>query len=367
MGGAERVALDLATAQREIGHEVSVVALDPENGGPLQADFEARGISTHIVAQRTGFDGTLFPRLAARYLAWRVTVVHTHNPKSLIYGAPAGRLVGAVVVHTKHGEGRDTGRAFALRRTAARFCQRMVAVSEQTAVFARERREIDPKRLVVIENGIDIERFSFRAADRQAMRRELGFSDDTRVIATVGRLEPIKNQELLLRAAAPLLGPRCKLMLVGEGPERDALVQRGRELAISDHVMFAGLRRDIPRVLSAIDLFVLSSHSEGMPLVVLEAMSAGLPVLTTAVGGLPRLIDDGQTGLLVPAGDEEAMRSRMALVLNDLSKPDFGRQLGDRARALVCHKHSLAQMARAYDELYEQIGRRPIWRRMLGA
>ena len=148
-------------------------------------------------------------------------IVHTHNPQALIYGALAGRLAGARVVHTKHGINPDRARRVWLRRAAARLVDAYVVVTPSLARIAIH--ECDPNRVHVIANGIDTSSFTPRPGDRTDSRRELGLPEDAWVVGTVGRLAPEKDQALLVKAMAPLLGERRRLVIVGEGPERDAL------------------------------------------------------------------------------------------------------------------------------------------------
>ena len=348
-GGQERVALDLAVGQRAAGHRVLAVSLAPPPDGPLAAEFAAAGIPTVTVPKHEGFDALLPRRLAKVLRREQVLLVHTHNPQPLIYGAPAARLAHARAIHTKHGANPDGGRRLWLRRAAGWLCDAVVAVSETTAEVARQNKEVARDRLHVVANGIDLSRFGPDAAARAAVRAELGIPNDAWLMGTVGRLAPEKDQALLLRAAAPLVSERCWLVIVGDGSEAAALREQAAPMKF---VRFAGVRKDVPRILAALDVFVLSSRTEGLPLVIPEAMATGLPVVSTAVGGIPGVVEDGVTGLLVPAGDEAALRAALARLAGERT---LGENLGSRGRERALARFSAQRMVNEYMALYEQI------------
>lgn len=352
MGGAERVALDLATAQKQLGLDVRVVSLDGGPEGPLGAMFRAAGIPVHVLPKRAGLDATLPPRAARLFATERVKVVHTHNPQPLIYTAAAARAVGAVVVHTKHGEGHMGSRGEkALRRLAAPLAHVFVAVSRETAAQARAQRDCPRSRLTVVTNGIAIDGFAPSATLRREVRAELGIPRAAWVVGTVGRVDRNKNQIALVRAVAPLLGDGFHLVLIGDGPEMDALQGAVDGLARRDVVHVLGRRTDASRLYQALDVFALPSLSEGLPLVIPEAMACALPVVSTAVGGIPAVVLDGVTGILVPPGDEAAMRQALQLLSVDRERAEAMGQAGwARARS----EYSVERMNREYLALYER-------------
>jgi glycosyltransferase involved in cell wall biosynthesis len=353
LGGQERVALDLAASQVRAGYRVTAVSLAPPPDGPLAAEFRAAGVAVDRVARpRPGVDPLLVLRLARWLRGHGVDLVHTHNRMPLIYGAPAARLAGAAVVHTKHGNNPKGGTRLIAGNLAGRFVDAFVAVSPETAAFARRRKEVDVRRLMVITNGVELARFRPDAAARARVRAELGIAAGAWVVGTVGRIAVEKNQALLVRAAAPLLGPQARLIVVGAGPLLPSLSELAAALAITPHVHLLGVRADVPDVLNALDAFVLSSDTEGLPLAIPEAMAVGLPVISTSVGGIPTVIDEGQTGWLVPPGDEARLRERLARLRDD---PDLARACGGRARAAALARFSADRMRREYIELYERV------------
>jgi glycosyltransferase involved in cell wall biosynthesis len=182
----------------------------------------------------------------------------------------------------------------------------------------------------------------------------LGIPADAPVIGTVCNLRPQKALDVMLSAVASLRPklPDCRLLIVGDGVEREGLEALAEQLGLADAVTFLGQRDDIPDVLAAFDLFALSSDFEGMPLAVIEAMGAGLPVAATRVGGIPDLIDDGVQGLLVPARDAGALASAMGELL---SAPDLSRRLGEAGRARRQEEFDIDVVVSRVERLYEEL------------
>jgi glycosyltransferase involved in cell wall biosynthesis len=190
---------------------------------------------------------------------------------------------------------------------------------------------------------------------RRRIRDEIGIPDEAWVVGTVGRLAPEKDQALLIEAMAPLLSAGRRLVIVGEGAERDALRARIARTPGGRYVHMLGEREDVEDILAAFDAFALTSRTEGLPLVLLEAMAAGLPVLSTAVGGIPDLVNDGLTGLLSRAGDRTSLTRQLECLSTDES---LSRQIGEAGRHQVVQRHSVDRMASEYGVLYESILRR---------
>lgn len=344
LGGQERVALDLATAQLKMGHRVHAISLAPPPDGVLAKDFAARGVTLHTVPKGDGIDLTLITRLRAVFRREAIDVVHTHNPQPLFYGATAGRLAGAVVVHTKHGVNPDGGRRLWLRRLGGHLVHAYVAVSDATAKTAREKAECPPGHLHTIANGIELDAFKPDPEARRAIRDELGIPQDAFVFGTVGRVSKEKDHAHFIRSAAPLLGPGVRLVIVGDGDAMPAVREEAEKVA--PFVVLAGVRRDIPRVLPSFDVFVLSSRSEGLPLALVEAMAAGLPIVSTDVGGTREVLADA--GLIVAPRDEEALRGAMRTLLES---EDERRKFQARAPVRARH-YDARRMSDEYLAIY---------------
>jgi glycosyltransferase involved in cell wall biosynthesis len=350
LGGQERVARDLAAGQVRRGHKVAAISLAPPPDGPIGPAMRDAGATVLTVPKREGTDPTLPPRLAWHLRRLDADVVHTHNPLPLIYAAPVARALGAAAIHTKHGINPGSRGQVFLRRLAGRTVDYFVAVSDVTAQQAREQKDVDPDKIVVVPNGIELDRYFPDDARRAAARAEIGIPADAWVIGTVGRMDEVKNHTMLVRAIAPLLD-RVHLVFIGDGPERPKVEAAIAALpeAHRARVHLLGRRLDADRLMPAFDVFTLSSVSEGLPLVLPEAMATALPVVSTAVGGVPAVVEAGVTGLL-SAVDESALRARHAELLAD---PARARAMGARAREVSLARYSAERMLDDYLALYQ--------------
>jgi glycosyltransferase involved in cell wall biosynthesis len=350
MGGQERFILNHSRELTARGHEVTVISMS--EGGDLRRDFGPIP-TTDVLFVPGGSKLIFYARLARALRELRPDVVHTHNSLPLIYAAPAARMAGVRrVVHTKHGANPNyTIGPLLLARLAARTLTAFVAVSEGTAETARAREHPSERILSVIPNGVPLEQFGADPSARGRIRAELGIPPQAVVIGTVGRLAPEKDYPFLVRSVAPILGDKTRLVLVGEGGERGAI-----EAAITEHlpperrafVRMTGARSDVAALFASFDLFVMSSKTEGLPLVVPEAMASRLPIVATAVGGLPSIVPR-EVGRLVPHGDEAAMRGAIEELLGS---PEKRRTLGDAAHAYAHERFTLARMTTEYERLY---------------
>lgn len=355
VGGAERVAALLARAHRADGDAVAVVALGAAAGSWIEAELEQDGVEVHALGKGPGLEPAVVGRLAARLRALRPDVVHTHL-HVLKYLLPA--LVGLrprpVVVHTLHNLAHEE--AVAADQLVQRLCfghgVHPVAIGVAVAQSAAALYGQQPAAL--IPNGVPVGAFAdARAQHRVRARAELGLADGEVLVFTAGRLNAQKNHALLLQAFAdPRLGG-ATLCVAGDGELRPAL--EAQAAALSGRARLLGVRRDVPALLGAADVFALSSDYEGNPLVVMEAMAAGLPVVSTAVGCVPELVVPG-TGLLVDPGQPGALADALAALAAD---PDRRRAMGEAAKARAARAFDVGLMARRYRALYSTLRRGP--------
>ncbi len=315
-----------------------------------------------------GRNWRLIGRLAALFRAEKVDIVHSHNWSTLLYSVAAAWLAGVpVVVHGEHGK--DDTNVDRRRLLASRFLvkgvARVCAVSKDlTEEVVRDWR-IPRERVARIANGVDLEAFGGNDAIDK-LREEFGLTPANRVVMNTGGFRTIKDHPTLLRAFARVHreDSDARLLLVGSGSATDpraGLDRMASELGIVDAVRFVGVRQDIPKVLQICDVYVNSSRFEGMSNTILEAMAAGRPVVATAVGGNPELVQDGVTGFLAPAGEEGPLAVRIGELLRD---GPLRSRMGAAGRAQVEAEHSMSGMVRAYSDLYEDLwarrrGQRP--------
>jgi sugar transferase (PEP-CTERM/EpsH1 system associated) len=350
-GGLERLVCDLSLSTSRSGNDVLVCCLDVD--GKLSASLRRAGIGVHVVKRRPGLDALLVLRLARFFRRERVGVVHTHGLDPMLYAGWAARLAGVPVrIHTQHDtmlEAADWRRRLKFR-IAARAFHKIVAVSARTHDIVSAHHHA-AEQVMTIANGIDERRFA-ATAPQGGLPVLPGESRDL-VIGTVARLAPEKGLNRLIDAFAIVrqTRPRVRLMIVGDGPERGQLEAQVDRLGIRPAVSFLGYRDNVEHVVRQFDLFVLSSLTEGIPLALLEAMAAGIPPVATAVGGVPEVVVDAESGLLVPPGDPRAL---LHAIVDLLDHPEKRATLGTNAAARIRDKFSLSRMAADYRKLYRQ-------------
>lgn len=347
VGGAERIVALLAHAQTQVGHDVHIVVLGSPEDSWIERWVRTEGIDVHFLDKGPGFEARVVGRLARTLRRLRPDVVHTHL-HVLKYLLPSRLLHRpAAIVHTLHNLAENEAvRSDQLVQQAV-FRWRVAPVAIGAAVAESVRAVYDLEPAAVIPNGIEVARFAPAAGVRDRLRAELDLPASACVFVVVGRLNPQKNHTLLLDAFARV-SDSAHLVVVGDGELRAQLEQA----APAARVHFLGIRRDVPDLLAAADVFVLASDWEGNPLVVMEALAAGKPVVATAVGCVPELVVDG-TGQLVPKGDSPALTAAMQ---NYVDTPAAVHADGSAARSHALGRFDVSAMARAYLALYRARG-----------
>ena len=350
--GAERVAVSLACRLDPSRFETAVVSLFDAFPGGLEPALAEAGIKTWHLGKHPGLDLRMVPRLFRVMRAFRPAVVHTHS-YVLRYSLPAGVAAGAgAMAHTVHNvAAKEVDLAGRLIHRAA-FGRRVAAVAVGEEVRRSFRKWYGAEPAATIPNGIDVDAFR-RPGVRQQWRQENGFAEGDFLIASVARLEPQKNPLGLIESFAQAFenDPRRRLLLAGDGSLREAAREYSASRGVGARVHFLGVRADVAEMLSACDIFALSSHWEGSPLAVMEAMAAGLPVVATAVGGVPELVADGETGLLVPSGDLRTFAAALAcLAGNPGRRHELAAAAVRRAAAF-----SVDAMVTSYAGLFESL------------
>jgi glycosyltransferase involved in cell wall biosynthesis len=359
-GGLERVVLSLARSARGFNQDVSVLCL--ERPGALAPQFDALGVKVTSLAKPPGVRWELVDQIRAVFRDTRPDVVHTHQISALLYaGRAARRERVAAVLHTRHlnyTEGRKTLprrlRSLVLWRYASSYAHRFCCCSQDAVESAGAFRAIRRKNLFYVPNGIDTALFGAVGGHRAAAREQLGIPATSPVVGSVSRLAEVKQQDVLIRALARLRPefPDARLLLVGDGPTRPRLEHLVAELGMADVVRFAGYQSNPERFLAAMDVFALPSRAEGMPLVVLEAWAAGLPVVATRVGGIPWMIEDGRTGYVVESGDVGGLAARLRPLLADPAK---AREMGRAGQEVARAEYDVSVMAGSYDRHYREL------------
>lgn len=345
IGGMEMVAANILHRLDPRRYSVSLLCLNRENGVIPRLD-RAR-VPVEVIEKQKGLDATLVPRLSWHFLRTRPDLIHTFNEGALIYGFPAARLARVpAVVHADHGRlpVRERPLLRAVRIRFTKMADHIVAVSEDLRRLMVEKEGVPEDKVTIVTNGVDLIPFD-QEWDRASIRRDLGVTQKDWVVGTVGSLSPQKNQALLIRSAARV--PNMKVLIAGAGRLEGHLETLIAELKLEDRVFCVGQQRDIPRFLSALDLFALPSITEGTSLALLEAMAARLPVLATDVGGNRAVLEN--TGLLVPSDDVDAMSDKLAWCRKHRAKC---KALGLSGRARVEARYSLDRTVATYDEIF---------------
>ena len=289
----------------------------------------------------------------------RPDIVHTHTAKAGALGRVAARLAGVpVVVHTFHGSvfdgyfGPSVARFFQwIERILALGTDAIVAVSERVAADLAERKITPRKKIEVVPLGLELGRFQDVQQRRGELRRELGVPPRARLVGSVGRLVAIKDLGTLLRSMVQLSAtqPDSILLVVGDGPDRPALEMEAERLGLGSRARFLGFRDDLERIYADLDVAVNCSLNEGTPVALIEAMASGVPVLATAVGGTPDLLEEGRLGRLVPPGDPNALACALA---ETLSGGHDSAEKAALARRSVLQRFSLERLLGDLDRLY---------------
>ncbi len=350
-GGLETMAADLAISLRRRGFRSAVIALD--DGGVLEAPLRDAGVEFVVMNGRRFKDPRRHMALASQLRRLRAGVVHTHMYAPLAHSLAACQLAGVkTIVHTEHSFEYLEPRA-SIRHTLrwmSRATNAFTLVGERMRAYYEDVVGVSKHRLHVIVNGVDADKYQ-PTRDKTMLRAELGVPTDAFVVGSAGRLAPEKNFAMLLAAAAHCRskGVPLHVALFGEGSERDTLVAKAAELGITAHVSFLGWRTDLSRVLGALDVFALTSISEGLPLVLLEAMALGLPVVSTPVGDIAHVVQESRTGFLIPVGDAAALAERLS---GPLTTQAYREEMGLVARQTVIDDYSHDAMVGRYVNTY---------------
>ena len=285
--------------------------------------------------------------------------MHTHTAKAGTLGRLAAILAGVPVrVHTFHGHVFDgyfspaTTRAFlAIERALARRTQRILTVSDSVREELLALGIGRPDQVTVVPLGLELEPFARAHEHRGELRRELGIAAETPLVGIVARLVPIKAHEVFLAAAARIVAsvPSCRFVVVGDGERRDELVALATRTGLAERCHFLGWRADLERINADLDVAVITSRNEGSPVALIEAMAAGLPVVATAVGGVPDLVVEGTHGHLVPVDDAAAIAAATVALLR---APEQRRAFGAAGRERVLARHGAERLVAQIDDIY---------------
>jgi len=337
-GGAERHVTTLLPALDRSEFEPSLVCIGDE--GKLFSDLTAGGVRARALLRRKWqYPGALI-ELVAEMRRTRPDVVVTRGFSAETLGRVAAVLVGVphtvVWVHNSFGLGTRGHRRRLIDRLLDRRTSAYYGVAHAQVPYLVGELGYPVDKVTIIHNGVDLARFPVDAATTRdaGLAATLGIGADDPVVGALAVLRPEKDHATLLRAARIVIDeiPLTRVLLVGDGPVRPELESLADRLGMTDHVVFAGASNDVAPLLRLMDVVTLTSTSECFPMAVLEAMASGRPVISTCVGGVPEVVDEGTTGHLVPVGDPVALAARLIPLLRDRRR---SRAMGEAARARV--------------------------------
>ncbi|MCL4267302.1 MAG: glycosyltransferase [Anaerolineae bacterium] len=355
IGGAEQIVLSLAERVDPRRFQTHVCSLSVIGDNSLQPEFERLHIPLLALNAGRFYDPAVVRAVRHYARQQRIDVIHTHLTDADVIGRLVGRALNIPVLSTMHNVPHNYDRQrrdrYWLERFTARYlATHLVAVSPKIREMFLSQWGISPERISAIYNSVRMEPFLAVPAGVPDVRWYPG-----PVITNVARLNPQKAQHLLLEAAPAVLQsyPQATFLLVGKGHLEQELRQQVQALGISQHVVFTGVRHDIPDILAQTDIFVLPSRWEGLPLSAIEAMAAARPVLVTDVGGNSELVESGRSGVVIPAADVEALTDGLLALLAD----EAARlALGAAARQRVQLLFSMERFIQQYEAVYTQLG-----------
>jgi len=351
-GGAEMLVRNMVCRGFSTEFDVIVCSLGRRRNSFLTQDIERQGVKIHFLGQRALIDLTIFVRLYKLLKKEQPDVVHTHL-NSVAYSLLPVSLAGIQCkMHTVHNIAKHEGK-FPLR-AATLMAFRVfgyIPIGISRIIGGSIKSYYGVKRVPIINNGIPTANYTRNEEFRYRKRKSLGVCEGDFVCIHIGRFVEQKNHDLLIRAfaLAQMNEKRLKLLLVGDGYLMNVIYQKVITYGVQERVQFLGIRKDVSALLNASDLFVFSSDWEGLPLTLIEAMSSGLPVISTNVGGISDLVMDGVTGFLSPPGDAKALAARITQLASD---PVFAENLGRAGRQWAQEAFDIEKTFLAHEALY---------------
>lgn len=348
--GAERLLCEVLRYRSDrFSYEVICLA----EGGEFAAPLVEMGVPVTVLGKRRVVDLAMLWRLWIWLRRQRPAVVHTHLFTADTWGRLAARLAGVpVIISTVHSVNAWQGRIHRLvDRYLAMMTTRLIACTPQVEEKLVQQDGVARRRIVTLANAVDLQRFD-RVSPANLVD-SFGFDGNVPVAAVLGRLEAVKGQEYLLGVLALLKqrGIRLQLLLIGDGPQRQELERRVHQLGLEGSVRMAGFRRDIPQLLASVDLLVMPSQWEGLPMALLEGMAMSRPVVAHRVGGIPDVVRDGVEGLLVAPDSPQDLADALQRLIED---PALRGHMGRAARERVSMCYSAEKLSADYEWLYQQ-------------
>lgn len=352
LGGSETHVVRLAEGLRQYGHDAQILCVF-EDGclGPWIREKKIPLAALH--AKKWGL--SVMEKIRGWLLAHPADIVHTYLFGLHLFAGFSARRAGVRVILSSRRdvELSQPAKVLWFEKCGNFFADHVVACSEAVRKWTLSRENLKPQKIVTLYNGVNLEEF-VPGAGRDEIRREFGISGSVPLVGTVANFSPKKGYKYLIETAQKILEsrPDCRFLFVGGGPLEVAMQAEAARLVKNKNIVFAGSRRDIPRLLAGMDIFAFASLWEGLPNVVLEAMAMARPVVTTPAGGVPEIVLDGENGRLVPFRDSQAMANTILELLNH---PEKAAALGSAAREKIEAGFTLERMVACYHKFYQSL------------
>ena len=354
IGGTEQVVFQLVNNADESLFENSIVCIEGEIG-PIGQQLQKSGTRFHVLNRNPGFDIKLIKSVRKIITTENIDIVHCHQYTPYVYGVLASLVTGSKVVFTEHGRfhpDRYSWKRRIINPLLSMATSSITAISEATKEALASFEWFSRKSITVIYNGIEatVPPTGYRN------QNNLNLTDQNIVFGTITRFDTIKNLPMMINAFAQVFkdNPHARLLLVGDGDERSAMETLVSELNLKDAVIFTGFQTDTKKYMSLIDVYVLSSFSEGTSMTLLEAMSFSTCCIVTAVGGNVEIIKDQQNGFVVESDNTQQLTDTMQSLTDD---KNTRHKMGNEAKKTFDLKFDLNRMVQNYKELYLDIVR----------
>jgi glycosyltransferase involved in cell wall biosynthesis len=353
-GGAETLLRDLAAGLEKRGYRITVGYSTP---GPFVQELENKGLVLKRIPRIGLVDPFFMLRMVRLMRSDPPQIVHTHLFKSDFHGRLAARLAGVpVVVSTLHNN--DSWANYwlpgHLYGATAHWADRLIAVSSEVKTYHQNKTGVSLEKMLVIENGVDVSAFADREVEAKNIRNEFGIASEAPLLGIIGRLKPQKDLPTFLLAAKEILceQPDARFLVVGDGPLRVELEEQAEKLGLFPALIFTGMRKDIPAILASLNILVISSLWEGLPVILLEGMAAARPAVSTAVDGILGVAIQNETAILTAPGvPSELAQSCLELIRN----PQLAQRMGRAGYERAVSQYSLSAMIDRISALYVEL------------
>ena len=353
IGGAEKVICNLIENMDPSKVDASILCID-QPVGPFGTQLRKKGFKIISFNRKPGFDLNLVLRIRKFITLNKVDVLHCHQYTPYVYGVISAAFTPCKIIFTEHGRFYPDQRK--LKRVLinpflCRFTDRIIAIAGDTKRALIEFENFPGHKIKVVYNGInDTGHLPFKNSD---LKNHLKIGDDTIVLGTVARLDLIKNQAMMIRALKIVRQehPDTIVIIVGDGPERKNLENLSSTLQLTPNVFFTGFSEDAISYYHIMDIFLLTSFSEGTAMTLLEAMAASLPCIATNVGGNPEIVENNETGYLIPSNDETSLAERICALIDNQKRRQ---KMGEAGRKRFIEHFTVAKMVKSYQAIYDE-------------